>query len=225
LYLDVSLLAFQLFSMSVLKNRWLRWFGGLLASLVVLLAAGYAFRAPVLRGAARAWIVNEPLTKADVIVVLGGGPETRPFEAARLFHLGLAPKILLMNPRPSPPTQLALIPAEADLDRSILLNQHIPAEDILVSADIVTNSYDESIAVRNWARTNRVTRVIIPTDIFHTRRIRWLYGKELKGTGIHVEIEALPVRQYTAEDWWRHEEGVTAFQNEILKYAYYRLKY
>ena len=117
--------------------------------LCALLAAGYVYRAPLLQRLATAWIVNEPLTKSDVIVVLGGGLENRPFEAARLFHLGLAPKILLMNPWPSPATQLGLTPTEADLARNILLNKEVPAEAIFVTSDIVTNSFDESIALAN----------------------------------------------------------------------------
>lgn len=207
------------------RLKWFKWLLAVVLVLFVLLVTGYFFRTPLLRGLASEWIVNEPLSHSDVIVVLGGGPDTRPFEAARLFHLGLAPKVLLMNPRPSPSTELGLLPTEADLGRSILLKQEVPNSDIFVAAEVVTNSYDESIAIRNWAKTNGVTRVIVPTDIFHTRRVRWLYGKEFKGTGIQVEIEAVPVRQYAARDWWHHEEGVIAFQNEVLKYAYYRLKY
>ena len=205
--------------------KWLKRLGIALLVLGVLPIAGYTCRAPLLRRAANLWIVNEPLSRADVIVVLGGGTDTRPFEAARLFHLGLAPRILLMNPRPSPATDLGLLPTEADLGRHILLKKNVPDGDIFFAADIVTNSYDESIAVRNWAKANRVRRVIIPTDIFHTRRVHWLYAKELKGTGIQVEIEAVPVREYTTTDWWQHEQGVIAFQNEVLKFAYYRLKY
>jgi uncharacterized SAM-binding protein YcdF (DUF218 family) len=205
--------------------KWLKRLVITLVFLCALLVAVFVFRAPLLRAAATAWIVNERLTKADVIVVLGGGPDTRPFEAERLFHLGLAPKVLLMNPRPSPATELGLTPSEADLDQGVLLKKGVPSGDIFVTADIVTNSYDESIAVRHWAETNGVKSIIIPTDIFHTRRVRWLYGKELKGTSIQVEVEAVPVRQYSASDWWRHEEGIIAFQNEVLKYAYYRLKY
>ena len=197
----------------------------LLAVIGLLVLAGYVLRAPLLTGMARAWIVNEPLSRADVLVVLGGGPDTRPFEAARLFHLGLAPRILLMNPRPSPSTQLGLIPTEAEISRSILLKKGVPPSDIFITTDLVTNSYDESVAFRNWARTNGVTRAIIPTDIFHTRRVRWLYGKELKGTGIRLEIEAVPVHEYSVSNWWQREQGVIAFQNEVLKYTYYRLKY
>ena len=101
----------------------------------------------------------------------------------------------------------------------------VPADAIIVPATYVTNSYDESILVRHWAQANHAHKVIIPTDIFHTRRVRWLYGKELEGTGIRVQIEAVPTRDYTARNWWRHEQGLIAFQNEVLKYAYYRVKY
>ena len=191
----------------------------------ILLLAAFLFREPLLRRAADAWIVNERLTKADVIVVLGGGLETRPFEAARLYHLGLAPKILLMNPRLTPTQGMGLIPAEAEIARQVLLKQEVKEADIAVAPDLVNSTYEESIAVRNWAKTNHIKRLIIATDVFHTRRVRWLFGKELGAAGIQVEIAAVPVREYTMADWWQHELGVVAFQNEILKYAYYRLKY
>jgi uncharacterized SAM-binding protein YcdF (DUF218 family) len=202
-----------------------KWVFICLLVLCVLLIVGFVCRAPLLRGVANEWVVNEPLSKADVIVVLGGGPDTRPFEAARLFHLGLAPKILLMDSKHSPSAELGLIPSEAELGRDILLKENVPTNAIFVTTDIVTNSFDESIALRNWAKTNIVQRAIIPTDPFHTRRVRWLYHKELKGTGIQVEIEAVPVNQYDVNTWWQHEEGVVAFQNEVLKFAYYRVKY
>jgi uncharacterized SAM-binding protein YcdF (DUF218 family) len=205
-----------------------KWYKRIILALLLLVAlagASYCFRAPFLRGLARAWIVNEPLSRADAIVVLGGGADTRPFEAARLFHLGLAPKILVMNPKPSPAVQLGLVTTEADLSRNILLRQGVPAEAIVVAARLVTNSFDESMVVRDWAATNGVRRVIIPTDVFHTRRVRWLYRKELRSTGITTEIEAVPVHEYEVKDWWQHEQGVIAFQNEVLKYAYYRIKY
>jgi uncharacterized SAM-binding protein YcdF (DUF218 family) len=205
--------------------KWLKRLLLALLALGVLLAFAFVFRSPLLRGSAHAWIVNQPLTRADVIVVLGGGIDTRPFEAARLYHQGLARKILVMNPRPSAPAELGLLPGEAELTREILLKQKVPADAIVVPANLVTNSYDEAVTLRNWARPNRVRRVIIPTDVFHTRRVQWLYGKELKGTGIRVEVDAVPVREYSVDDWWRHEQGIIAFQNEVLKYAYYRLKY
>jgi uncharacterized SAM-binding protein YcdF (DUF218 family) len=206
----------------------LKWFKRLLAALIILcalLALAYAFRAPLLRGAAGAWIVNESLSKSDVIVVLGGGPATRPFAAARLFHEGIAPKILLMNPRPAPATQLGLLPTDVDLERSLLLKEHVPAAAILISPELVHSTYEEAMAVRDWARTNGIRRVIIPTDQFQTRRARWVFCKELRPLGVQVALQAVPVREYADTNWWQHEDGIVAFQNEILKYAYYRIKY
>src|ERR1035441_3007007 len=64
--------------------------------LVVLLAVFcFVFRSPILRSAANAWIVNDPLQHADAIVLLGGGLETRPFAAARLYSGGHPPRPLL----------------------------------------------------------------------------------------------------------------------------------
>jgi uncharacterized SAM-binding protein YcdF (DUF218 family) len=61
-----------------------------LAAFCALLIVVYVFRASLFARLAYAWIVNDPLAKADVIVVLGGGVETRPFEAAKLYRQGLA---------------------------------------------------------------------------------------------------------------------------------------
>lgn len=196
-----------------------------LVVLCTLFVIGYVFRAPLLRGAASAWIVNDPLTKADVIVVLGGGPSTRPFEAARLFHQGLAPKILLTNPQPAPATQLGLTPTDADLELGELLKEKVPAADIVIAPELVNSTYEEALAVRDWARTNGVKRIIIPTDIFQTRRARWVFRKQLKPLGVQVMVEAVPVREYSLTNWWTKDVGVVAFQNEILKYAYYRVNY
>jgi uncharacterized SAM-binding protein YcdF (DUF218 family) len=206
-------------------RKWLKRFLLTLVLLSGLAAVGFIFRAPLLRTAANAWIVDQPLTKADVIVVLGGGPDTRPFAAARLFRDGYAPKVLLMNPRPSAAVQLGLYPSEVEIGREELLKNGIPTNAILVAPGIVTNSFDESIVLRNWGMSNHIQRAIIPTDIFHTRRVRWLYGKELRGSGIETTIVAVPVNQYSRTNWWQREEGIIAFQNEVLKYAYYRLRY
>ncbi len=56
--------------------------------IVVLLGIGalvgaYRFRAPILTAMANAYIVDQPLEKADAVVALGGGLQYRTFEAAR----------------------------------------------------------------------------------------------------------------------------------------------
>ncbi len=190
-----------------------------------LILAAYVFRAPLLRGVASVWVVNDSLTKADAIVVLGGGMETRPFEAARLYHLGLVSRILLTAPHSAPTEQLGVTPGETEIARRILLKKDVPDSAIVVVPGIVNSTYEEAVAVRTWARTNHIQRLIVATDVFHTRRARWVFRKELKPLGIQVEVGAVPVREYSLTNWWQIESGVVAFQNELLKYAYYRVKY
>jgi uncharacterized SAM-binding protein YcdF (DUF218 family) len=196
-----------------------------LAVLVALIVAAYVFRAPLLRGAARAWIVNDHLSKADIIVVPGGGAETRPYVAAKLWQEGYAPKILLMNPGATAASRMGLTLTEAEVERAMLTNKDVPAADILISPEPVNSTYEEALATRDWARTNSIRRVIIATDVFHTRRARWIFQKELAPLGVKVMADAVPVREYTVSGWWTNDAGIVAFQNEVLKCAYYRIKY
>ncbi len=41
----------------------------------------------------------------------------------------------------------------------------------------------------------------------------------------HQRAEAIKDGEQWTDDWWQHKEGVIAFQNEIIKFLYYRLKY
>jgi uncharacterized SAM-binding protein YcdF (DUF218 family) len=205
-------------------RRWPRRLAWLLA-LGAFLFALFRFRAPLLVGLANAWIVDDSLTRADAIVVLGGGIETRPFEAARLYHQSLAPRILILKPSAGPSAALGITPPEVEVNRRILVLQGVPDVDIVSANEDVHNTYEETLAVRRWAETNSVKTLIIATDIFHSRRVRWLFWKQFKSSGVKVLVRAVPVREYKTEDWWRHEQGIVAFQNELLKYVYYRLKH
>jgi uncharacterized SAM-binding protein YcdF (DUF218 family) len=192
---------------------------------VLLSLLCFLFRAPILRGLADAWIVNDPPSHADAIVVLGGGLETRPFAAARLYREGYAPRILVTRPKASPTDEIGLTPREQDIARQVLVREGVPDSAIVGIGEDVQSTHDESLALGAWLRTNHASRVLIPTDVFHTRRVRWAFSKQLKGSGVAVSVEAIPVREYTVADWWRHEQGLVAFQNEVLKMGYYWLKY
>ena len=63
--------------------------------LTALCAGVWLEREALLRGSADLWIVSDPITPADAVVVLGGGLEVRPFVAADLYKKGLVKKVLL----------------------------------------------------------------------------------------------------------------------------------
>lgn len=206
-------------------RRWLRRAACLLAVLCALLGLAWLFRAPLLTGLARAWVVDEPLAKADAIVVLGGRPDLRAIEAARLYQLGLAPRILYMDVKLSPSSEMGIIPSEREQTRRLLLGNNVPESAITAIGNAVSNTYEESLAVGDWMARTGLHTIIIPTDLSHTRRVRWLFHKELSGIGATVRVHAIQPKEYGVSNWWQHEEGLIAFQNEFVKSAYYHLKY
>jgi uncharacterized SAM-binding protein YcdF (DUF218 family) len=207
------------------RPRWLRRLAWFLASACALLLVCYFFRASLLTGVAQAWVVNDPATNADAIVVLGGRPELRPFEASQLYRAGVAPRVLYMNVKLNPLAELGLMLSEREITRRVLLSNNVPETAIMAVGDGVATTYDESRAVRAWLTTNNAKSILIATDLSHTRRARWIFRKELDGTGAQVYVHAIRPNEYALTNWWQHEEGLIAFETEFLKDIYYHFKY
>jgi uncharacterized SAM-binding protein YcdF (DUF218 family) len=188
-------------------------------------ACGWLMREHVLVGAAELWIVSDPVSRANAVVVLGGGIETRPFAAAELWRRGLADKILISQGAEERATSIGAIPSHSELNREILLKLGVPADAIETFGTASRNTRDEAVALRQWADRNAASVFIIPSEIFPARRVRWIFRHAFSGTGVSIEVPSFEAPGYTRWDWWKTEKGLIAFQNEFLKYIYYRLKY
>jgi hypothetical protein len=80
--------------------------------------------------------------------------------------------------------------------------------------------------LREWAKQKAASVFIIPSEIFSARRVRWIFDRVLSGSATTIEVPSFEEpRYYTRSEWWKTEYGVMAFENELLKYVYYRLKY
>lgn len=209
----------------MVSNRIIRRLAWTLAIVCLLVGTGYVFRAPLLTGLAGAWVLNDPVTKADAIVIPGGGVENRPFAAAKLFHEGVAPQILYMDVRLNLAEEMGITLSEKEQTRRILLSNTVPETAMTMIGTNVANTYDESRAVRAWIERSGAKSILIPTDPFHTRRARWIFSKELRDTKTQIHVVSVNPVRYRVKDWWRHEEGWVAFHSEIVKYIYYRFEY
>ena len=198
------------------------WFAAIGLSLLVGVV-GYSWRAPLLAGAARAWVVDDAPAQADAIAVLGGGAQFRTFAAARLYHAGAAPRISFMDVGLGPEERARgeTVSGETRLLRAVLLSERVPEENIVLVGRGETSTAEEAKALRDWAVKSGVKRLLIPTDYFHTRRVSWYFRKVFAGTGIATSVQAVPMGSYSPADWWRHEDGVITFQNEVIKFALY----
>ncbi len=186
----------------------------------------WIWREELLRGAAGLWIVSDPITPADAAVVLGGGIVLRPFVAAQLYAKGLVQKILISQVKDPPPVEIGALTSDTEDIQKVLLKLGVPDSAIEKFGQNNRNTREEAVALRSWADRNRVSALIIPTEIFPARRVNWIFHREFAQTGIRIEVPSFdPPNAYTRDNWWKSEDGVIEFQNEILKYLYYRLKY
>jgi uncharacterized SAM-binding protein YcdF (DUF218 family) len=202
----------------------LRVVAALAVVLVALAIAAWLGREPLLRSAAYVWIVSDDAAPADAVAVFGGGLEDRPFAAADYYQRGLVRRILVSNVRPGPAERIGVLSSHVAANRRVLLKLGVPEDAIEPFGDGVSNTYEEAQALSEWMKRNGAHSVIVPTEIFSARRVRWTLRRAIKDTAA-VRVTALDPPDYNRSDWWRHEGGVIGFQNEVIKYLYYRLKY
>jgi len=182
-------------------------------------------RAILLREVAELWIVSDPVDQADAVVVLGGGLGFRPFAAAKYYKQGLAKRILVSNVRPDRAEMLGVLPSHTALNRDVLIKLGVPETAIETFGSELSNTFQEAAALREWTMRTHAHSVIVPTQAFSSRRVRWMIERELTGTGTRVRVIALDDTEYGLSDWWMDDKAIIGFQNEVIKYVYYRLKY
>lgn len=192
--------------------------------LVVGSAAAWFARVSLLRAAAQWWIVSDPIEPADAVAVFGGGVEDRPFAAAKYYKAGLVKRIAVSNVEASPAEQLGVEMSHTTENRAVLIKLGVPEDAIVVFGENLANTRMEAAALHQWAKQNDVHSVLVPTEIFTTRRVAWMLHREFGGDAL-IRVVALNPLEYDRTNWWRHEGGLIAFQNEFIKYLYYRTNY
>jgi uncharacterized SAM-binding protein YcdF (DUF218 family) len=210
--------------------------GILLGATLLAMLAGWFERVQILRAVARAWVVSDSITPADAVAVLAGGVKTRPIAAADLYNRGMAKQVLISSVRPSSGEQANNVPLgggwqvircsgpTCDLNRVVLLKLGVPPGAIVSFGMRVSTTYEEARALAEWTKANGIRSIIVPTDSFSTRRVRWILNKQLSSIGVRIEVQALSPLEYI-DGWWRHEDAIRSFQIEVIKYIYYRLRY
>lgn len=201
----------------------------LLAStfLVLLVVLAYAFRSQILTGIADLLVVNDPLQPADIIFVLNGDYNTRPFRASELYEQGIAPIIVIARSEMLPAEELGLAPNDTDVSIGVMKALGVPPEKIVVLPveGGTTSTFDEAIALRQYIESHNVHSLILLTSAFHTRRAKWIFDRELSGLPVRLEVAAVPHYGFDESDWWQSEDGLITLNNEYIKLVYYFVKY
>lgn len=202
------------------------------ALLIVLLAWAiiasvlYALHRPILRGIAHAWVVEDPpFEQVDAILIPGGNLEVRPFAAAEYFHKGVSSQLVTFVVKPSPSEELGITEPAHKKTIEVLEALKVPRDAIVILEETVSSSKEELEGTKAWCMKNEVKSLAVLTDTFPSRRIARLYRSGFSDSGIKVHIVALEQLRYTPDNWWLEEDGLISFQNEVIKYLYYLVRY
>jgi uncharacterized SAM-binding protein YcdF (DUF218 family) len=152
------------------------------------------------------WLVSEdPLGKAQAIVVLSGRLPVRALAAARLYHDGFAPEIWLTRPA-EPGASLAALQIpyddEAVYNTRVLLREGVPPQAIRVLPDPIVNTADEMAEIAAALPAGQSATIIIVTTKAHTRRTRALW-KHAAGPRSHAIVRGAPNDPFDPAHWWR----------------------
>lgn len=195
------------------------------AAAVILLAfAAVAF----LPFAGRYLVQQDSLDKADVVVVLAGARVERWLEGVELYRGGWAPHIVI-SPGRIEPAELQLrsmgirFPTDAELVRDAMLQMQVPAAAVETLPGSLDNTAQEAAAVHELAAARHWSRVIVVTSKYHTRRSRFAFVREFKGSNVQILIRASRYDRSTPERWWTSRADARYVASELEKLLAYKL--
>jgi uncharacterized SAM-binding protein YcdF (DUF218 family) len=179
----------------------------------LLLLTLYFVRGPLLRALADWWVVDDPLEKAQAIVVLGGdnvmGDRVR--HAAELYHTGWAPRVVLTG------TSFRTYFNEVTLMEQEATNLGIPREHLVVLPQGGPSTLEEALALRSVLAEHNWRKIIVVTSNYHTRRARRIYHAVYRRHGTQVLMSAAPDSDFNPQRWWLQRSGRALLGLELLK--------
>ena len=190
--------------------------GGILSSLlsllfvVVLCAVLYFARGPILRFVAEGWIVEDPLSRADAILVLSDDNfyADRATHAADLYRHGMAPIVVASGRRLRPNAGIA------ELMEHDLIERGVPKDKILRLSHNAENTREEAETAAQQALERKWRSVIVVTSNYHTRRARYIFSHVFPPQ-TRVRVSGARDGDFDPDHWWQTRKSLKEFVREL----------
>ena len=191
---------------------------------LVLAPASLAFfgpPAPLLRGAGSLLVADDPLPKADVIVVATGSDGAGTLEAADLVKAGVAPLVAVFADPPDPVVDREFlrrgIPYE---DAGARMLRQLRALGVTTVEEIpraVAGTSDEGKVLPEWCDRRAFRAIVVVTTADHSRRLGRVLRRSMKGHDTVVAVRAARFSPFDPERWWESREGTRTQLIELQK--------
>ena len=112
---------------------------------------------------------------------------------------GLVRKVLVSRVRER---HLGALLGHTELNRKALLELGVPDAAITLFGKENKNTEDEVFALKDWAEQNGASVLIVPSEIFAARRVRWIFNREFHGIAVRIEVPSFE-EDFTRAAWWK----------------------
>jgi uncharacterized SAM-binding protein YcdF (DUF218 family) len=189
--------------------------GGIISSLVslvfivVLCAVLYFARGPILRVIGETWIVEDPLEKADAIIVLSDDNfyADRAAHAADLYRHGWAPVVVASGRKLRPYAGVG------ELMQHDLVERGVPKDKIVTISHNAENTREEAQILLQQVTEHKWHSVIIVTSNYHTRRARYIFVRVFPQQ-IGVTVSGANDGSFDPDHWWQSRLGLKEITRE-----------
>ncbi|MEK6601392.1 MAG: YdcF family protein [Candidatus Binatota bacterium] len=200
-----------------------------LLAVLLLSAALYAFLGRLLAAAGGFLVLEDKPGPSEAVVVLSTGVEYYPrlIEAARLFREGYAQKVVINGNRKSETLRelekKGFVSCCAWYEDSlrILALLGVPRDRVVaVSAEDAYDTVSEAEAVGKQLIKAGITRIIITTSKYHTRRSRYIWQHSFPD---RFSIQTVAARDdpYSPHGWWKEGRQIRWVLAEYGAWIYY----
>jgi hypothetical protein len=189
----------------------------LLAGTIVIVPA---VRTPILRTAGWALVVDEPVERADVIVVAIDALDAGLLEAADLVHSGIATRVALFADAPDAVDREFIrrgAPYEDDAARSVRLLRSMGVETIEHLPVTVAGTEDQGQVLHDWCVQQGFRSIVVVTSTDHSRRLRRVLRRAMKGQPTRVMIRSARHSEFDPDRWWDNRAGIRTGIEEFQK--------
>jgi uncharacterized SAM-binding protein YcdF (DUF218 family) len=178
----------------------------ILAALIFLI---YLVRRPILREMGEYWIVEDPISSADALIILSDDnlEGSRAEKAAELYDEHRAPVIVASGRMLRPYMGIS------DLMQRDLTDRGVPPSAIVAFRQSANDTIDEAQALKGFVEQKGWHHVIVVTSNYHTRRARYIFRKVFPAN-VQVDVAGARDPRYDPSDWWEHRVDIKIFLNE-----------
>jgi hypothetical protein len=195
-----------------------------IVALVVACAAISALRGPALRALGGALVAGDELGPADIVVVATGSDGAGVLEAADLVHDGVAARVAVFADPPDAVVDQEFIrrgiPYENAAARSVRQLRALGVELIQQIPRAVAGTEDEGEVLPEWCDQNKFRSVVVVTTSDHSRRLRRVLRRSMKGHKTRVMVRPSRHSQFDPDRWWESRDGtrtqVVEFEKLLL---------